>query len=285
MEEIIYRNSETCWNCPICDAHYTEETFPSLQRHCNRLHKKRLRKTTTNQAKNNSINRIINNRKSNKQQYRIQSAKNICKTNTQIYKCKHKNHKGTDCKLKAIGRAVCHYHQRKTEQDAKKYGNYTENNQNNNSHIKIQKSTLPDKINKTNQIVFASGNGVFTTKAYQKGDYITEYCGDFVTMEQFAQNQFDRFYFLQVPKTFNLAGINGLTSPMEGKGVGSFINRGYESSAKKHKNFRNNVYIKYNVADKTVWIVARNFLSKTSELFLNYGKEYNMNSCCQVSCK
>jgi hypothetical protein len=195
-------------------------------------------------------------------------------TNVQIHKCKFKNHKGENCKLKSVGHFCCHYHQRKTKEYVQVHGVHTSSKQQNNTTIELKKSTLPDKFNKNNELKFASGNGVFALKSIQKGDYITEYIGEKVSFDQFENR--DRFYFLSVPKSFEFAGLNGISTPIEHRGLGSFINKGYRSDTKKYKPFQNNVRFEFNVDDQTAWIVASKFIAAKSELFIDYGDDYNM---------
>jgi hypothetical protein len=272
MKELVFRSSEHDWNCPKCHKQYSASTFRSLQRHCNRDHNVTLKIDT---LENVNIKRTLkehNNRKQNKKLYRLKSAERKTVSNNQIHKCRFKNFKGENCKLKVVGHYCCYYHQRKTNEYVQLHGIHTNSNQK--TTIELKKSSLPDKFNKKNELTFASGNGVFTLKAVQKGDYITEYIGEKISFDQFENR--DRLYFLSVPKSFGFAGLNGIRKPIENRGLGSFINQGYKSDAKKYKHFQNNVRFEFHADDHTAWIVASKFISAKSELFIDYGDEYNM---------
>lgn len=270
--DIVFRESPDNYNCPKCGKVYTEGSFRNLQKHCNRRHNLKLLKETSTGHLKTQINRINNNRKLNKTIYRQHSASLKSTENTAIHNCRFQNRYGQKCKRKVVGLFACVYHQRKTECYSLQKGVFKTGNQSEVT-IQLRKSLLPDKVNNKNEVVFESGNGVFTTKHFQKGDYITQYCGTNVSYDQINYNP---FYFLRVPKSFKFAGIDGLSMPLEDFGLGSFINQGFESRNKKYINFLNNVRIQFNPLDQTAWIVAKRYLPPHRELYLNYGDEYNM---------
>jgi hypothetical protein len=140
----------------------------------------------------------------------------------------------------------------------------------------VQPSTLPNKLNKDGTIKCKSGNGVFAQVCFQSGDFITEYVGSAVTHVQLAHGEIDKFYFLGCPASFNFAGIDGIQNPTENRGVGSFINCGYNYKNKHNKNYQNNTRFHYCHQTQTAWIVASKYIPKQKELFIDYGPDYNL---------
>jgi hypothetical protein len=140
----------------------------------------------------------------------------------------------------------------------------------------MQKSTLPDKLKRDGTIKSFSGRGVFANQNFQAGDIITQYSGREVSFDQQKQNQYNQFYFLKCPKSFGFAGIDGLSDPVHGEGLGSFINNGYKSTTKEYRPFLINTRFKFCAETKTAWIAATKFISQNEELLLDYGTEYHL---------
>ncbi len=275
--DVVYRKSCDDWSCPTCGSPYNESQFRNLQKHCNRVHHTSLSKYTQSEKLTSQEKYKIKKKVCSRKAYRNSRALKLNLTSTKRNQCKFVTGTGQRCKLIAIGKTHCRFHVHKCIADAIRYGTFNDQNVCGVNNITVKKSTLPDKLNKDGSIKRASGKGVFATFDFQKGDFITEYSGHQVSVEQFQLEQYNRFYFLACPKSFGFAGLDGITIPEEEKGVGSFLNCGYNKSySENYKKYPNNTRFHFCLQTKTAWIVATQFIPKHTELFIDYGPLYKV---------
>lgn len=158
------------------------------------------------------------------------------------------------CGIRRIGGVFrCEHHPIKTKEDAEANG--VEGGE----WLEIKNSTRA-----------GAGSGVFTKVVFQKDDFITCYEGDLVDNEDDVTN---KDYALKV---YGKPTIDGITTPILGKGVGSFINdlsydlrlRRYPSRIKTKPNVR------ASFVDGKYFIKANDFIPIGTELSFSYGDEY-----------
>jgi hypothetical protein len=154
------------------------------------------------------------------------------------------------CCRKTTGRLKnCKYHPQKRQQYADTVGNYSIDS--NSSLILRDSLTIEGGI----RSLFSSHNTVFV-----KGDYITTYPHNTDPTQDALNN-----YKIHTLK--NSPDIVGLTTPVIGVGLGSFINSTWNNSGIKNCEFQYHNGVMY--------VVAIKFISYNTELFTTYGVGYN----------
>lgn len=159
------------------------------------------------------------------------------------------------CKFRFYGiRNRCIYHRNKDYEYGRTKGNYNPHDSSPPLQRKISKAFGPDLK------IF----GLFSGKnvGYRKGEVITIYPAN----QNPSQYAID-FYSMFTGK--NSPTIAGLTDPIEGYGMGSFINSPYNTKEKK------NVYWK--IEKGIIYIKALVFISYNTELLMRYGSGYPYN--------
>lgn len=109
-----------------------------------------------------------------------------------------------------------------------------------------------------------AGFGVFAHTEFSPGDYITEYAGTFMTMEQMADLTLaDKLYTVQIEGHVKV----GINTPKFGEGMGSFINAGIGKQPVNSK-------FVYNRNSNKIYTVALTYIGCGSELLVRYGKSF-----------
>jgi len=275
----IFKLNDNDFSCPICYMEYNEKSIRNLQKHCNRVHNKSLINLTEHKwiekLMSKGKQRKLNNKTKMKKAYREKVVvKNNTAKNSNRIRCKYISRTGKQCLNFTIGKFHCHRHIPHGIHYAEQNGVYTEIESS--TILEVKRSTLPDKFHKNGTVKVSSGNGVFALQNIQQGDVITEYSGNPVSYEQFQLNEYNRFYFLKCPSSFPFYGIDGFQTTVNQAGVGSLINSGYESNSSKYKPFQNNVRFHFDTSSNKAWIVAKKYIKKEKELFINYGDSYRL---------
>lgn len=194
----------------------------------------------------------------NKKIAKITSIASESREIVKLHKCNKKycyRQSISTCNLKFIGRLnECPRHPKKDYMYGLKYGNY--DSLNINPSLIRRESTL---FNLEHKIY-----GLFTSKntIFLKGEVITTYPSDPYP----SQHAID-FYTIYGGK--NNTTVTGLLQPIDGMGMGSFINSPYHTSAKK------NVY--WILHKGIVYIKALQFIGYNTELLMPYGIHYKYN--------
>ena len=102
------------------------------------------------------------------------------------------------------------------------------------------------------------GNGLFTNRNFQKNEILTFYDGEHIDWKEAHSREPSYIRGL----AFGFAAIDGLRTPVIGRGLGSFCN---------HSSTPNAIFW---VRDDVVWIKARQVISSGEEVVVNYGRVY-----------
>lgn len=182
--------------------------------------------------------------------------------------CGHYIHgnKSKQCKIKIISgvklnsRVRCNVHQWKDVQFAAIYGVYNLTGRTN-GYITLRESQIS-----------GGGRGVWTTHtSYCQSEYLTEYGGVFTTAEQVEKGDYNRQHTIECAG-FTEPYLSGLTTPVVGLGLGSFINRGSRDSSALQVNCE---YV-WRKESQTVWVRCITYIPPYSELFISYGSGFHI---------
>ncbi len=190
----------------------------------------------------------------------------IHKKKSRKFRCTYKTDGITCCDVNCENVHRCKDHPQKTKQSAAdsdcSYGH---------SSLIVRQSGLSDVYIGRKRRMISAGNGLWTTcESFQFGDYITEYSGLKVTMEELinVDDNIKCGYTLQCPKSWDFPFIIGHHQPVLGEGQGSFINRGDVKST--------NCKLSYDSLTQKVWVRATRFIPPNSEFFMRYGNGYKL---------
>ena len=157
------------------------------------------------------------------------------------------------CKNREFGRTGnCHMHLKKDYEYARNYGNYHPNN-NNQSLVLRLSEMYTDRVNP---------RGLYTgmNEIYEEGDVITTYPA---TSGEVTQYQKDHY---SMARKKNQSNVIGLIEPIEGLGMGSFINSPYKSSKKAN--------CRWLLHNDILYIIAKTNISYNTELLMHYYQGY-----------
>jgi hypothetical protein len=121
--------------------------------------------------------------------------------------------------------------------------------------------------------VVGGGNGVFTTAlgSFDEGDFITEFCGDHLSKEDYKASKHRREYTIEC-RDFQKPYISGLDYAKVGFGVGSLINKCDDKNLPNIKF----VYRFAKTSRESVWVMATRRIVPNSELFTVYGNGFRI---------
>jgi len=149
-----------------------------------------------------------------------------------------------------------------TMSDAKSRGNYNEisNTNHDNDLLQYKKSSLGT----------STGAGVFAREYLKPGDYVTVVHGNTVRVEDTSFMKRTHLFRLSVTNKTVLLGID---VPVEGKGLGSFIQRGDASTkdATPCKRVCDTNCMFINIKGE-IFIKITKHIKKDRELFMSYGQ-------------
>jgi hypothetical protein len=159
----------------------------------------------------------------------------------------------------------CPQHMLRTTQFASLHGIYVDPKSNSPSDVQyceVKESTID-----------GGGLGVFTCMyPLRKNDIITQYEGTLLTKEQFKHGLHNPQHTMLI-KQFTPQYLSGITTPVDGKGMASFINRADQKVNLKNVEF---VFRGAKTNEQTVWARATTNISVGSELFGSYGNGFRL---------
>ena len=115
-----------------------------------------------------------------------------------------------------------------------------------------------------------AGRGLYATRTFFRGDWITEYCGERIDFAE-ARRRHDLGRATHIRSVVPLhTAIDGFRQPTKARGLGgaSFANDGRSSA------LNNAVFCKVELDGGRVFLRARHTIARGSEIFVNYGQGY-----------
>jgi hypothetical protein len=120
--------------------------------------------------------------------------------------------------------------------------------------------------------LYSNGRGLFADRQFNKGDYITRYCGPELSRQEalalHAADPMSATHFASLPTGLVIAG---LTQPVDGEGGGSFANH----SKKQANASLEPLFTKASLGTEAqLYVVAKKTILPGTEILVNYGSGY-----------
>jgi hypothetical protein len=269
IESKLLRNRRI--KCKHCDFRCAfTDNLKQMRDHNSNKHKGQPFRKESFVDKNKFIKLSLLKVNSNTLSKRISRAKQKCLSNYQPRQCRHMKANGEQCRRILSSGAVkaadvrCHFHPLKDASYANKHCMYKKGD--NLPHLECKRSLIPD-----------SGNGVFVGKYwhFQPGDILTEMSGEFMDTTQIKNKNYSPSHTIKCGgHGFSKPYLSGITVLTEGKGFGSFVNRGSRRpDQQKNAEF---VFLFSNTEREGVYLRVTQLNGPEQEIYTSYGSGFRL---------